>query len=294
MSKPFDGAITRFFEEEAPAAIRDAIREADSSKEVLTDDYPYDRWLKKKDYEDQLDALQVEIVKAQSWVVETGGRVAVVFEGRDAAGKGSTIRRLTANLNSRAAPVVALSKPTETERGEWYFQRYVRRLPSAGQMAIFDRSWYNRGVVEHVFGFCTPEERERFFEQLPSVEKLLVDDGIHLVKLWLTVGRAEQLRRFLARESDPLKQWKLSSIDVKGLARWDAYTDAIGETLERTHTDHAPWTVIRADDKRRARLAVIRSVLAPLPYVGKDEAVVGAPDPEIAGGPELWVRQTGW
>ena len=288
MSKPFDGAITRFFEEEAPAAIRDAIREADSSKEVLTDDYPYDRWLKKKDYEDQLDALQVEIVKAQSWVVETGGRVAVVFEGRDAAGKGSTIRRLTANLNSRAAPVVALSKPTETERGEWYFQRYVRRLPSAGQMAIFDRSWYNRGVVEHVFGFCTPEERERFFEQLPSVEKLLVDDGIHLVKLWLTVGRAEQLRRFLARESDPLKQWKLSSIDVKGLARWDAYTDAIGETLERSSFDFAPWTVVRSDDKRRARLEAIRTVLSALPYEGKDETLLDI-DRKVAGGPDLWL-----
>ncbi|MBM2576669.1 polyphosphate kinase 2 [Jannaschia sp. Os4] len=288
MTKPFDGAITTFFEEDAPAAIRDAIRDADSAKEVLTDDYPYDRWLRKKDYEEQLDALQVELVKMQSWVQETGARVIAVFEGRDAAGKGSTIRRLTANLPSRAAPVVALSKPTERERGEWYFQRYVRHLPTAGQVSVFDRSWYNRAVVEHVFGFCSPAEREAFFHQLPSFEKLLVDDGIVLVKLWLTVGRAEQLRRFLSRETDPLKQWKLSGIDVKGLAKWDAYTDAIGETLERSSFDFAPWTVVRSDDKRRARLEAIRTVLSSVPYDGRDDSLLEI-DRKVAGGPGLWL-----
>ena len=288
MSKPFDGAITAFYEDEAPEDIRAAIAAADDKKEVLTDDFPYDRWLKKKEYEEQLDALQVELVRMQGWVVETGARVAVVFEGRDAAGKGSTIRRLTANLNSRAAPIVALSKPTETERGQWYFQRYVKRWPTEGQIAVFDRSWYNRAVVEHVFGFCTPVEREHFFAQLPAVEKLLVDDGVILVKLWLTVGRAEQLRRFLARETDPLKQWKLSSIDVKGLSRWDAYTDAIGDTLERSSFDFAPWTVVRSDDKRRARLEAIRTVLRAVPYEGRDDALLEV-DPKIAGGRDLWL-----
>ena len=288
MEKPFDGAISRYAEEEAPEAVREAIEEA-GRKEVVTEGYPYDTWLKKSDYEEQLDALQVELVKMQSWLAESGARLACVFEGRDAAGKGSTIRRVTANLASRQAKVVALSKPTETEAGQWYFQRYVAHLPTAGQMTIFDRSWYNRAVVEHVFGFCTPEQREAFFAQLPKFEELLVQDGIVLVKFWLTVGRGEQLRRFLAREGDPLKQWKLSSIDVKGLAKWDAYTEAIGETLERADFDFAPWTVVRSDDKRRARLAAIRTILNAVPYEGRDEDLLEV-DRKIAGGTELWLE----
>jgi polyphosphate kinase 2 len=183
---------------------------------------------------------------------------------------------------------VALQKPTEREAAQWYFQRYVHHLPAGGEIRLFDRSWYNRGVVEHVFGFCTPEERAAFFRQLPDFEQMVVDDGIRLTKIWLNVGRAEQLRRFLDRESDPLKQWKLSKIDVEGLPRWDAYSDAIGETLSFGHTAHAPWTVIRSDDKRRARLSVIRAILAPVAYDGKDEDVVGHPDPSICGGPEMW------
>jgi polyphosphate kinase 2 len=188
------------------------------------------------------------------------------------------------------AQVVALSKPSDREAAQWYFQRYVDWLPAAGEIAMFDRSWYNRGVVEHVFGFCTPEQRLRFFAQLPDFERMIVDEGIVLVKLWLNVGRAEQLRRFLAREADPLKQWKLSSIDVDGLPRWDAYSQAITETLAQSHTRHAPWTVIRSDDKKRARIAAIQTVLRAVDFAGRDDALIGVPDPAICGGPELWTN----
>jgi len=288
MSKPFDAAITRFFEDEAPKDIRKAIEKADK-KDILTDDFPYDEWMDKDDYEDQLDALQIELVKCQAWVRDSGARVIVVFEGRDAAGKGGTIKRFRQNLNPRVARTVALSKPSETEAGQWYFQRYVEHLPTAGEMVLFDRSWYNRAVVEKVFGFCTDAQRETFFDQAPDFEAMLTQDGITLVKLWLNVGRAEQLRRFLAREDDHLKQWKLSMIDVKGLARWDAYTDAIAETFERTHTDTAPWTVVRSDDKRRARLNAIRSVLIQVDYAGRDDRALRIDD-KIAGRPELWLN----
>jgi polyphosphate kinase 2 len=220
--------------------------------------------------------------------VDSGSRLVVVFEGRDAAGKGGAISRVSMNLNPRVARVVALGTPDERERSQWYFQRYVERLPAGGEMTLFDRSWYNRGVVEKVFGFTTDEERERFFRQVPEFERTLVDDGIELRKIWLNVGRAEQLRRFLGREGDPLKQWKLSRIDVEGLKRWDAYTAAIRETFSRSHTGHAPWHVIRADDKRRARIAVIRTILGTIPYDGRNEELVIPPDPKIAGGPEIW------
>jgi polyphosphate kinase 2 len=284
---PFDGAITRFFEEQAPQSVRDAITGARKNT-MLDPAYPYGERMKKRDYEAQLAALQIELVKYHAWVRDTGQRIAVVFEGRDAAGKGGTIKRVRENLNPRVAGVVALQKPTDREAAQWYFQRYVHHLPAGGEIRLFDRSWYNRGVVEKVFGFCTPEERAAFFRQLPDFEQMMVDDGIRLTKIWLNVGRAEQLRRFLDRESDPLKQWKLSRIDVDGLALWDAYSDAIGETLALGHTAHAPWTVIRSDDKRRARLGVIRAILAPVAYDGKNDDVVGQPDPSICGGPEMW------
>ncbi|MEM7722024.1 MAG: polyphosphate kinase 2 [Pseudomonadota bacterium] len=287
MTKPFDGAITRFFEQDAPEAVRAAILSAKKNA-VLDPGYPYAKRMDKDDYEAQLHALQIELVKAHAWVRDTGQRIAVVFEGRDAAGKGGSIKRVRENLNPRVAGVVALSKPTEREAAQWYFQRYVHHLPAGGEIRLFDRSWYNRGVVEHVFGFCSQEERSTFFRQLPDFEQMLVDDGIRLTKIWLNVGRAEQLRRFLDREGDPLKQWKLSRIDVEGLRKWDAYSDAIGETLSLGHTTHAPWTVIRSDDKRRARLAVIRAVLTDLDYDGRDDDVVGTPDPSICGGPEMW------
>ncbi|MEJ6401852.1 polyphosphate kinase 2 [Yoonia sp. 2307UL14-13] len=287
MVLPFDGGISRYFREDAPKEVRKAIENAGKSK-ILNPDFPYDDRWDKDEYEDALERLQLQLVRMQSWVKETGQRIAIVFEGRDAAGKGGTIKRIRENLNPRNTKVVALSKPTETEADQWYFQRYIAHLPAKGELTIFDRSWYNRGVVEHVFGFCTPEQRERWFSQTPEFEQMLVDEGITLIKIWLNVGRATQLKRFLDREKDPLKQWKLSWIDVEGLAKWDAYSAAIGETLERTHTDDAPWTVIRSDDKRRARVQTIRSILHRLDYTHKDEKALGPLDPEIAGGPDLW------
>lgn len=289
MSNSHVGAISAYFDDLAPDWVRDQIKAAKKSR-VLDPSYPYDTRMDKDDYEEQLAALQIELVKMLAWVRDSGARVAVVFEGRDAAGKGGAIKRIRENLNPRAAGVIALSKPTEREAGQWYFQRYIKHLPAAGEIRLFDRSWYNRGVVEQVFGFCTDAQRETFFAQLPGFESTLVKDGIHLTKIWLNVGRAEQLRRFLDREGDPLKQWKLSWIDVEGLQKWDAYSDAIAETLDRSHSNAAPWTIIRSDDKRRARLAVIRAVLQGLVYEGKDMDVAGAPDPKIAGGPEIWAN----
>lgn len=287
MSVPYVGDVTEFYETHAPEDVRDAIRDAKKDS-VLSPSFPYGHRMDKDDYKDQLKALQIELVKFHAWVRDAGQRIAVVFEGRDAAGKGGCIKRVRENLNPRVAGVVALSKPTEREAAQWYFQRYIHHLPADGEIRLFDRSWYNRGVVEHVFGFCTPDERRMFFRQLPDFERMLVDDGIRLTKIWLNVGRAEQLRRFLDREGDPLKQWKLSRIDVEGLKKWNAYSDAIAETLSFGHTAHAPWTVIRSDDKRRARLAVIRTILHGVPYDGKDAEIVGRPDPAICGGPEMW------
>lgn len=286
MSKPFDGAISTFFETKAPRDIRKAIEKA-GKDDILDASYPYDAELKRKSYESDMKALQIELVKMQSWAKATGQRIAIIFEGRDAAGKGGTIKRFRMNLNPRGARVVALSKPSDTEATQWYFQRYIDHLPAGGEIVFFDRSWYNRGVVEHVFGFTENAKREHFFAQVPDFEKMLVDEGIHVFKFWLNVGRAEQLRRFLSRESDPLKQWKLSWIDVEGLKKWDDYTAAIRETLDRSHSPTAPWTVIRSDDKKRARLAAIRHVLRHLDYDQKDQDAVGSPDAQIIGGPGL-------
>ncbi len=287
MDLPFDGGISRYYKEDAPKDVRTAIKNAGKSN-ILNPTFPYNRRWDKDEYEDALHALQLQLVRMQAWVKETGKRIAIVFEGRDAAGKGGTIKRIRENLNPRNTKVVALSKPTETEADQWYFQRYIAHLPAKGEVVIFDRSWYNRGVVEHVFGFCEPEQRERWFNQTPEFEQMLVDEGITLIKIWLNVGRATQLKRFLDREKDPLKQWKLSWIDVEGLAKWDAYTDAIGETLNRTHTDAAPWTVVRSDDKRRARVQVIRSILQNLDFEHKKAKKPGEIDPQIVGGPDLW------
>ena len=287
MTLPFDGAISAFFRQGAPETIRDAIRAAGKGR-ILGDDYPYDHRLPHKDYKTQLKAMQIELVKMQSWAKRSGARIAVIFEGRDAAGKGGTIKRLQEHLNPRGARVVALRKPSDLERSQWYFQRYIPHLPAGGEIVCYDRSWYNRGVVETVFGFCTPSERALFFDQAPAFEKMLVQDGIILIKIWLNVGRAEQLRRILGRERDPLKQWKLSWIDVEGLKKWDEYSAAITSTLERTHSPHAPWTIIRSDDKRRARLAAIRRVLHAVPYDNKDDGAIGDVDPQISAGPEIW------
>ena len=286
MDLPFDGAISRYFREDAPKAIRKAI-EADDGNDILTQSYPYREEMKKKDYEAEMEGLQRQLVRMQADIKATGKRVVVVFEGRDAAGKGGTIGAVRENLNPRVANVVALSTPSDREKGQWYFQRYIDWLPAAGEMALFDRSWYNRGIVEKVFGFCTDDQREKFFHQVPEFEHMLVNEGVILLKIWLEVGRAEQLRRFLDREQDPLKQWKLSSIDVEGLAKWDDYSAAITETLDRSHTKHAPWTVILSDDKRRARLAAIQTLLRAVDFAGKDKDLIGKPDAGICGGPAL-------
>ncbi len=287
MDLPFDGAISAYFENEAPDDIRQAIRRADKD-DILNDSYPHSERMGGKKYDAEMARLQIELVKLQAWVRQTGTRVAIVFEGRDAAGKGGTIGRFRQNMNPRAAREVALSKPTETEAGQWYFQRYIKHLPTAGEIIFFDRSWYNRGVVEPVFGFCTPAQRDHFFAQVPDFENMIVEEGIHLFKFWLNVGRAEQLRRMLDRENDPLKQWKLSMIDVRGLALWDAYSLAIADTLKRSHSTAAPWTIIRSDDKRRARLSAIRTVLHHFDYAQKDAKAIGPIDTDICGGPDIW------
>lgn len=287
MDLPFDGAISAYYENDAPAAIRNAIRRGDG-EDILDPEYPYSERMKRKTYEAELARLQIESVKLQAGLKASGARVVCVFEGRDAAGKGGTIKRFREYLNPRGARIVALPAPNDREDTEWYFQRYIQHLPAAGELVFYDRSWYNRGVVEKVFGFCSDEERGRFFNQVPDFERMLTEAGIHLFKFWLNVGRAEQLRRFLGRERDPLKQWKLSRIDVEGLRKWEEYSAAISETLERTHTGHAPWTVIRSDDKRRARIAALRHVLSHMSYARKDMAAIGKPDPCICAGPEIW------
>lgn len=286
MTLPFDGAISRYFREGAPKAVRKAIEAADKD-DILTASYPYREAMKGKDYDARMEELQIELAKMQAGLKASGQRLLVVFEGRDAAGKGGTIKAVTENLNPRQAYVVALAKPNERESQQWYFQRYVDWFPAGGEIALYDRSWYNRAVIEHVFGFCTPDERAKFFRQLPEFEQMIVDEGITFRKIWLEVGRAEQLNRFLAREGDLLKQWKLSRIDIDGLAKWDDYCKAIDETMEWTHFKHAPWTVILSDDKKRARIAAIQTILGSVDYAGKDEGAIGKVDGKICGGPSL-------
>jgi len=287
MPLPFDGAISNFYRDSIPKQVSDAIKNA-GKNDILSDSYPYETRMDRKEYDRAMQALQIELVKLQAHVKETGTRMAVVFEGRDAAGKGGTIKRFRENMNPRVTRTVALSKPSDREQGEWYFQRYIQHLPTKGEIVLFDRSWYNRGVVEKVFDFCTDAQRDSFFKQVPQFEQMLVNEGIILVKLWLNVGRAEQLRRFLARERDPLKQWKLSWIDVEGLKRWDLYSKAIEQTFEHSNTKHAPWTVIKSDDKRRARIAALKTVLREVQYEGRDLKLTAKPDDKICGGTNIW------
>ena len=222
-------------------------------------------------------------MKLQSWLQATGHRVLALFEGRDAAGKGGTINALRAHMNPRTARNVALTKPTETERGQWYYQRYVTHFPTSGEFVTFDRSWYNRAGVEPVMGFCTAEEHERFLRETPRFEELIVDEGIHFFKFWLNIGQETQLKRFHDRFHSPLKNWKFSPIDIAGMTKWDAYTGMRDLMLERTHTGQAPWTVVRANDKRRARLAVMQRVLMSLAYSGRNLDVIGPIDGRILG-----------
>jgi len=288
MELPFDGAISKYFKHDAPKDIRKAIEDRDKDL-IMSLAYPYREEMKGKDYDAQMSALQLQLVRLQADVKATGKRIICVFEGRDAAGKGGTIDALRMNLNPRGAGVVALAKPNERERAEWYFQRYIDWLPLLGEMAIFDRSWYNRAIVEKVFGFCTYEQREKFFRQLPDFEKMIVDEGIVLLKFWLEVGRAEQLKRFLDREEDPLKQWKLSQIDIDGLTKWNEFSAAIDETMDKTHYPYAPWTMILSDDKKRARIAALQTVLLSVDFKGKDLQAIGTVDPLICGTPDLRV-----
>ena len=243
--------------------------------------YPYPKRMKGKKYLADLEALQIELLKLQMWVRDTGQRLVIVFEGRDAAGKGGTIRRFMEHLPPRHARAVALPKPTETERHQWYFQRYVAQLPSGGNMLLFDRSWYNRGGVERVMGFCTETEFKHFLEEAPLFEAALIRDGLILRKLWLDIGREMQLKRFHVRRHHMLKRWKLNEIDIAGLAKWDAYSAAWADIFRYTNTVVAPWTILLANDKRRTRLNAMRAVLSSIDYAGKDPAVASAPDPLI-------------
>lgn len=247
-------------------------------------DYPYPKKMKRKDYEEQKTALQIELLKVQRWTQETDQKIVIVFEGRDAAGKGGTIKRFMEHLNPRGARVVALSKPTETERGQWYFQRYIDHLPTTGEMTLFDRSWYNRAGVERVMGFCTPEEYEEFMHQCPNFERMLVRSGTWLFKYWFSISQEEQRERFKARAVAPLKQWKISPIDLASLDKWDAYSEATEAMFICTDTAKAPWTVIKADGKRRARINCLQHFLANLPYAHKNASVVTGPDQAIVGG----------
>ncbi len=256
---------------------------AESANEAWREGYPYDQKMSRHEYEEIKRELQIELLKMQSWVKETGQRVVMIFEGRDAAGKGGTIKRFTEHLNPRGSRVVALEKPTERERSEWYFQRYIAHLPAAGEIVLFDRSWYNRAGVERVMNFCSPAEYLEFMRQAPDLERMLVRSGIHLFKLWFSVSQSEQRHRFQLRETDPVRQWKLSPMDVASMDKWDAYTEAKEAMFFYTDTADAPWTVIKSNDKKRARIAALRHVLHVLDYPDKDSTLTQAPDPLIVG-----------
>ncbi|WP_040493340.1 polyphosphate kinase 2 [Ilumatobacter nonamiensis] len=251
--------------------------------------YPYEERMTREEYERDKRALQIELLKAQDWIQDTGHKLVVVFEGRDAAGKGSTIKRFMEHLNPRGVDVVALAVPTAREQGEWFFQRYVRHLPSSGEIRFFDRSWYNRGGVEPVMGYCTPHEHEEFLRSVPEFERMVIESGTTLIKLWFSVSRSEQITRFTIRRVDPVRQWKLSPTDIASLDRWDDYTAVKSQMFQRTSSPHAPWTVVRSNDKKRGRVNAMRHVLHSLPYEGKDTEIVHPPDPMIVGSP-TWIE----
>ena len=275
------------FKQPNGAETRAGDADAELNADWRTGHYPYKHLLSSKHYEQQKYRLQVELLKMQAWVKETGARVVLVFEGRDAAGKGGTIKRFMEHLNPRGARVVALEKPSEVERGQWYFQRYIQHLPTRGEIVMFDRSWYNRAGVERVMDFCSPSEYDEFLRQTPEFERQLVRSGVHLFKFWFSVSRAEQRRRFKERQAHPLKQWKLSTIDKASLDKWDQYTRAKEAMFVACDTSDAPWTVIKSDCKRRARLNAMRYVLHRVPYTPRDLATIGPVDPLIVGRPSL-------
>ncbi|MCC6210595.1 MAG: polyphosphate kinase 2 [Burkholderiales bacterium] len=267
----------------APGAVRVALARhgshEDSARAPLPADYPYPARLRRREYETLKKELQIELLKVQKWVKQTGQRIVTVFEGRDAAGKGGTIKRFMEHLNPRGARIVALDKPSDGERGQWYFQRYVQHLPTHGEMVFFDRSWYNRAGVERVMEFCTPEEYQEFLRQCPDFERMLVKSGVQLIKYWFSVSRQEQMRRFISRRDDPLKQWKLSPLDIQSLDRWEQYSEAKRDMFFHTDTADAPWVVIKSDDKKRARVNCLRHFLSLLDYPDKNSEVAVAPDP---------------
>jgi polyphosphate kinase 2 len=245
------------------------------------EDYPYETRMSREEYEVEKYKLQIELLKLQYWGEDSGQRHIIVFEGRDAAGKGGTIKRFTEYLNPRTARVVALNKPSDREQGQWYFQRYINHFPTEGEIVLFDRSWYNRAGVERVMGFSTDEQYTTFMSQVPLFEKMLVDDGIHLTKFWFSVTQSEQRTRFAIRQIDPVRRWKLSPMDLESLDRWEDYTAAKEAMFLHTDTDHAPWTTIKSNDKKRARLNAMRYFLSKFEYDDKDHEVVGTPDPLI-------------
>ncbi|WP_432559988.1 polyphosphate kinase 2 [Granulicoccus sp. GXG6511] len=259
----------------------DLIDPGGNAVETWEEDYPYDVRMTRDEYDEIKYQLQIELLKVQYWSEDNDLRHIIVFEGRDAAGKGGTIKRFTEHLNPRGARVVALNKPNDRERGQWYFQRYINHFPTFGELVLFDRSWYNRAGVERVMGFCSDEEYETFMEQAPKFEHMIVDSGIHLTKFWFSVTQHEQRTRFAIRQIDPVRRWKLSPMDLESLDRWEAYTDAKEQMFLRTDTDWAPWTTIKSNDKKRARIEAMRSFLSQFDYPDKNHDVIGIPDPKI-------------
>lgn len=253
--------------------------------------FPYDKKMDVLEYEQHKHELQIELLKMQNWVKETKQRIVILFEGRDAAGKGGTIKRFMEHLNPRGAHVIALEKPNARERNQWYFQRYIQHLPSKGEIILFDRSWYNRAGVEKVMGFCSDQEYLEFLRQAPELERMLTNSGIILFKYWFSASRTEQFRRFKSRQKDPLKQWKLSPIDMSSLEKWDDYSKAKNAMMFHTNTKDAPWTIIRSDDKKRGRVNCMRHFLSNLDYPGKDMRVVQEPDPLIVGSAESLYKE---
>ena len=265
---------------------KNAISQSENGSAILAFEngtYPYADKLSRSDYEAEKASLQAELLKAQLWIQDTGQKIVMLFEGRDAAGKGGTIKRFTEHLNPRTARVVALNKPTNEERGQWFYQRYIKHLPTSGEIVLYDRSWYNRAGVERVMGFCEPTEYLEFMRETPELERMLTRSGIHLMKYWFSVTQDEQLRRFKSRETDPLKQWKLSPIDRASLDKWDDYTEAKEAMFFYTDTADAPWTVVKSNDKKRARLNCMRHFLAQFDYPDKNHDVARPPDDKIVG-----------
>jgi polyphosphate kinase 2 len=294
-TEPYDGPVTELGgyrvaddDDDDPVLLNADGTPVDTWRE----DYPYDERITRAEYDHQKRLLQIELLKLQNWCKETGERLVVLFEGRDAAGKGGTIKRFMEHLNPRGAVVVALEKPNERESTQWYYQRYIKHLPAAGEIVLFDRSWYNRAGVERVMGFCTRAEYLEFMRQTPELERMLVRSGIHLVKFWFSVSQGEQRTRFAIRQVDPVRQWKLSPMDIESLDKWGDYTEAKEAMFFYTDTADAPWTVVKSNDKKRARLEAMRYVLNRFRYEGKDPEVVGTPDPQIVGPASLAVEGT--